>query len=190
MNTKLKRASQFLFWLLAITGNSLMAETTSPGRDLYLKAGGYGCVVCHGPVANGAGQVGGPIRGATREALDKALTEQPTMQLLVNALSREDIGAIAGYLESLAQIPLLELVYTDQGWSSKQELVSKGQTVQIVVFNNSFAQLEFKLPDFGFAPTSIAPLDTLVLEWVAEPGTYFMPDKSMLLVSAEEVCIH
>jgi hypothetical protein len=171
-------------------GTSAVAEATSPGRDLYLTVGGYGCAVCHGPVANGGGQAGGSIRGATREALDKAFAQQPTMQKLGIALSEENIADLSGYLESLAQIPLLELVYSDKGWSINQEPVSKGQTVQIVVFNDSFGDLTLDLQAFGIAPTTITPLNTLVLEWTAEAGTFFLPDQELLVVSAEEVCIH
>ena len=167
-----------------------MAEPPSPGRDLYLTAGGYGCGVCHGPVANGGGQAGGPIRGATREALDKALTEQPTMQLLVDELSRDNIADLSRYLELLAQIPLVELVYSDLGWTITQEPVARGQTVQMVVFNDSFGDMALDLQDFGFAPTTITALDTLVLEWIAEPGTFFLPDNGLLVVPAEDICIH
>ena len=106
-------------------GTLAMAEVPSPGRDLYLTVGGYGCGVCHGPVANGSGQAGGAIRGATREAFDKALAEQPTMQLLGNVLSQDNMVDLSRYLESLAKIPLVELVYTDLGWSITQESVTK-----------------------------------------------------------------
>jgi hypothetical protein len=167
-----------------------MAEPSSPGRDLYLTAGGYGCGVCHGPVANGGGQAGGPIRGATREALDKALVEQPTMQLLVDTLSQDNIAYLSRYLESLAQIPLVELVYSDLGWTITQEPVAKGQTVQMVVYNDSFGDLVLDMPAFGFAPTTVTPLDTLVLEWIAEAGTFFLPDNGLLVVPAEDICIH
>ena len=167
-----------------------MAEPSSPGRNLYLTAGGYGCGVCHGPVANGGGQAGGPIRGANREALDKALAEQPTMQLLINALSQDNIAYLSRYLESLAQIPLVELVYSDLGWSITQEPVAWGQTVQMVVFNDSFGDLALDLQVFGIAPTTIAPLDTLVLEWIAEAGTFFLPDNGLMVVPSEDVCIH
>ncbi len=184
------QAIKHLIWLVAFIGTLAVADAPSPGRDLYLTAGGYGCGVCHGPVANGGGQAGGPIRGATREALDKALAEQPTMQLLVNALSQNDIADLSRYLEPLALIPLVELVYSDQGWAIKQEPVAKGQTVQMVVLNDIFSDLELNLPDFGFTSTSIAPLDTLVLEWTAEAGTFLLPDKGLLLVSAKDVCIH
>ena len=167
-----------------------MAEVPGPGRDLYLKAGGYGCIVCHGPVANGGGQAGGAIRGSTRQALDKALAEQPTMQLLVNALSQDNIADLSSYLGSLAQIPLVELVYSDSGWTITQAPVVKGQTVQMVVFNNSFADLALDLQAFGFSPTTVTPLDTLVLEWIAEAGSFFLPDNGLLVVPSDDICVH
>jgi len=167
-----------------------MAEVPDRGRDLYLKAGGYGCIVCHGPVANGGGQAGGAIRGATRQALDKALAEQPTMQLLVNSLSQDNIADISSYLESLALVPLVELVYSDSGWAITQEPIAKGQNVQMVVFNNSFTDLALDLQTFGIEPTTVTPLDTRILEWVAEAGTFFLPDSGLLVVPSEDICIH
>jgi cytochrome c553 len=178
-----------LIWLGAFIATLAMAETTDPGRDLYLSAGGYGCGVCHGPVANGGGQAGGFIRGASREAFDKALVEQPTMQLLVNTLSQDNIADLSRYLESLAQIPLLEMVYSDPGWRITQQPVSKGQTLQIVVYNDSFADLVLDLQSFGFASTTITPLDTLVLEWIAEAGIFLLPDNGLLVVPEEDSSI-
>ena len=167
-----------------------MAEVPGPGRDLYLKAGGYGCIVCHGPVANGGGQAGGAIRGSTRQALDKALAEQPTMQLLVNALSQDNIADLSSYLESLALVPLVELMYSDSGWAVTQEPIAKGQTVQMVVFNDSFTDLALDLQAFGIEPTIVTPLDTRILEWVAEAGTFMLPDNGLLVVPSEDICIH
>ena len=80
--------------------------------------------------------------------------------------------------------------YTDLGWTIEQAPVAKGQTVQMVVFNNSFGDLELDLQAFGFAPTIITPLDTVVLEWVAEAGTFFLPDNGLLVVSSEDICTH
>jgi hypothetical protein len=112
------------------------------------------------------------------------------MQLLVDTLSQDNIAYLSRYLESLAQIPLVELVYSDLGWTITQEPVARGQTVQIVVFNDSFGDLALDLQAFGFAPDTITPLDTLVLEWVAEAGTFFLPDNELLVVPVEDVCIH
>ena len=190
MNTEVVQIIRHFIWLVAAIATLAIAEESSPGRALYLTAGGYGCAVCHGAVANGGGQAGGPIRGATREALDKALAEQPTMQLLVSALSQDNIADLSAYLESLAQIPLIELVYKNQQWNITQKPVVKGQTVQILVFNDGFENLTLDLQDFGFTPTTISPLDTQVLEWTAEPGIYSLPDNNLLVVSSDDVCIH
>ena len=107
------------------------------------------------------------------------------MQLLGDALSQDNITELSRYLESLAQVPLVELVYSDQGWNITQESIAEGQFVQIVVFNNTISDLALNLETFGFAQTSIAPLDTLVLEWIAEAGTFILPDKIPLVVSAK-----
>jgi len=176
------RFIKYLSWLGITISSMAIAEAPSPGRDLYLTAGGYGCGVCHGPVANGGGQAGGRVRGATLEDLNKALAEQPTMQLLVNELSQKDIANLSSYLESLAQLPLIEMVYTDMGWRITQEPIGKGQTVQILVYNDSFVDLPLSLYDFGFAPTTVIPLDTLVLEWPAVAGKYLLPDNELLVV--------
>ena len=176
------RFIKFLIWPGIIFSAVAIAEVASPGRDLYFTAGGYGCGVCHGPVANGGGQAGGPIRGATLEDLNKALVEQPTMQLLVNELSQSNIADLSRYLESLAQIPLMEMVYTDMGWRITRQPVGKGQTVQMIVYNDSFVDLPLNLHDFGFAPTTVIPLDTVVLEWTAMTGAYRLPDNELLIV--------
>ena len=181
------KALTCLIWLAATTGALALAEMPDPGRDLYLTAGGYGCAVCHGPVANGSGQAGGPIRGATREAFEKALVEQPAMQLLVSVLSPGNIADLSRYLGSLAQIPLLELVYADSGWRVTQEAVTSGQTVQLVVVNDSFIDLSLSLPDFGFASITIAPLDTQVFEWVAVAGSFLLPDNGLFVVSVKDL---
>ncbi len=112
------------------------------------------------------------------------------MQLLVNELSQDDIADLSRYLESLAQIPLVELVYSDSGWVITQQPVAQGQTVQMVVFNDSFGDLELDLQTFGFAPTTITALDTQVLEWKAEAGTFFLPDNGLLVVSSGDACKH
>ena len=178
-----------LIWGAVFVGNLAFSDAPGTGRTLYLSAGGYGCGVCHGPVANGAGQAGGSIRGATLEVLEVALAEQPTMQLLVNVLSAEDIAAIADYLGSLGSIPLVEMSYSDRGWSITQKPASSGQTVQFVVFNASFADLIIDLSAFGFATVTIGALDTKVFEWVAEAGTYALPDNALLVVTASERCV-
>jgi len=189
-STDLIQVVKPFIWVVTVISALAIAEASDPGRELYLTAGGYGCGVCHGPVANGGGQAGGSIRGASRAAFDKALAEQPTMRLLVNALSQNDIAELSRYLVSLDKIPLVELEYSDLGWRITQQPIAKGQVVQLVVSNHSFADLVLNLQSFGFAATTITPLDTRVLEWKAEAGTFFLPDNELLVVSTNEVCEH
>ena len=190
IDTEMPNGLKLIVCIALMAGNLAFAEAPGPGRALYVSAGGYGCGVCHGPVANGAGQAGGAIRGATREALVKALKEQPTMQLLVNVLSEQDISNLASYLGSLSARPLVEMVFGDRGWAITHEPVSSGQNVQLVVFNDNFSALEIDLSTFGLAPTTISALDTTVLDWVAEAGTYVLPDNTVLVVPDSAICVH
>lgn len=188
-------------WLGLVLGSFVSffasADTTetpipdpNAGRELYKIAGGYGCGVCHGVVGNGGGQAGGRIRGATTELFDEALGILPTMMLLVNVLDAQDRANLVGYLESLADIPLVEMAYDGMSWTIVQEAAAKGQTVQLLVYNDSFEDLTVELQDFGLAPIVVAPMETQVMEWAAETGSYFLPDNSLFVVSEDLVCIH
>lgn len=169
---------------MLLLGSLAIAEIQVKGRQLYLTAGGYGCVVCHGPVANGAGQVGGNIRGASLEKLNTALAGQPTMQLLTTELGDDDIRELAAYLQSLETIPLIELEYNDPVWNIKQSPVTAGQWIQLVIFNNSFSDLVVNFEAFNLKVQPIQPLDTIVLKWQSKAGSYLLPDGSSLLVPA------
>ena len=59
-----------------------------------------------------------------------------------------------------------------------------------MAFNDSFGDLTLDLQTLGFTPITIPPLDTQVLEWKAEAGTFFLPDQGLLVVPPEEICIH
>ena len=186
MTACLKRA----VWLSCLVGSLAFAEDPNAGRALYQIAGGYGCGVCHGPVANGGGQAGGSIRGASREQFDKALAEQPTMIPLVNALDAQDLSDLSSYLMLLADIPLVELTFDGVSWTTTQMPVNQDQVVQFVLFNDGFSDLSVDLAGFGLDAVNVAPMDTTVVEWVAVAGSYFLPDNSLLVVSDQAVCTH
>jgi|GEM_PF-884392 cytochrome c553 len=180
----------YALWLSCLIGSLAFAEDPTVGRELYKVAGGYGCGVCHGPVANGGGQAGGPIRGATREQFDKALAEQPTMKLLVNALDEQNLSDLSSYLMLLADMPLVELTFDDVSWTITQAPINQDQIVQFVLFNDGFSDLQVDLTGFGLDEVTIAPMDTAIVEWVAVAGSYFLPDDSLLVVSDQAVCVH
>lgn len=176
--------------LSCLIGSFAFAEDPTAGRELYKIAGGYGCGVCHGPVANGGGQAGGPIRGATREQFDKALAEQPTMMLLVNALDEQNLSDLSSYLMLLEDMPLVEMTFDGISWTITQAPINQDQLVQFVIFNDGFSELGVDLTEFGLGEMTIAPMDTAIVEWVSVAGSYFLPDDSLLVVSDQAVCIH
>lgn len=186
MLARLTRAA----WLSCLVGSLAFAEDPSAGRALYEIAGGYGCGVCHGPVANGGGQAGGPIRGASRELFDKALAEQPTMIPLVNALDEQALSDLSSYLMLLADMPLVELTYNGLSWTTTQMPINQDQVVQFVLFNDGFSDLSVDMTGFGLDVITVAPMDTTVVEWVSVAGSYFLPDNSLLVVSEQAVCMH
>ncbi len=178
----------------AVSAETPTADANA-GRELYKIAGGYGCGVCHGKVGDGGGQAGGRVRGATTELFNTALAIQPTMMLLVNALDAQNRADLVAYLESLALMPLVTMAYDGMAydgmaWTIVQEPASKGQTVQLLVFNDSFEDLTLDLSAFGLASLVVAPMETQVVDWIAETGSYFLPDDSLFVVSEELVCIH
>ncbi|TCS37125.1 c-type cytochrome [Reinekea marinisedimentorum] len=129
------------------------------GRELFLTSGGYGCAVCHGPVADGAGQAGGYIRGASLESLQQSLQQVAPMQPLASLFSEQDVNALAAYLSSLAQTPLLSLTFSEGSWQVQYERWQAGDVVDVVVFNNSFESLPVNLSPLGIEPFQLAPLE-------------------------------
>jgi cytochrome c553 len=81
--------------------------TTVPGQDALLargkaifeaRAGGVGCIVCHG--ADGLGTAAAPaIAGKTRDDIERALGEVPQMRIV--ELTESELEAVAAYVATL-----------------------------------------------------------------------------------------
>jgi mono/diheme cytochrome c family protein len=81
--------------------------TTAPGQDALLargraifeaRAGGVGCIVCHGP--DGLGTAAAPaIAGKTRADIERALDEVPQMRIV--ELTESEVEAVAAYVATL-----------------------------------------------------------------------------------------
>jgi hypothetical protein len=138
------------------------------GKELFLTAGGYGCHVCHGLVANGAGQAGGAIRGASLEALENSLLTNPPMQPLNTVLGKAQKHAIIAYLQSLSQYPLLEFNFINEKWILKAEEFKVGQTLEMIFYNGSFDVQQLDLKTLGLEVISFEPLATSTLRWQAD----------------------
>lgn len=87
-----------------MAGNT-SADGADRGREIYQKR----CVACHGPAARGEGvipklagqKVSYLVLSLNRYRERNGVRSDPRMAPVAAALSREDIGAVAGYLSSL-----------------------------------------------------------------------------------------
>ncbi|UPW18661.1 hypothetical protein M0C34_21005 [Agarivorans sp. TSD2052] len=127
---------------------------------LYRNAGGYGCSACHGKYANGAGNVGGNIRGASLAQLNSALNNEPSMLLLASVLTKQQRRSLSAYLESLGKMHLVEWTISDSFAHSNLN-IHIGEPSQLVVKNDTFSSISIDLSPLGAATTlQVAPLDT------------------------------
>lgn len=152
------------FLLAGLSSPALQAADIVQGKNLFETAGGYGCVVCHGPVADGAGQAGGFIRGATLEQFNASLETSDPMKPLATVLSESDRLNIAAYLGSLAQKPLLSLTYTDQGWKGSYAHWQTEIPADVVIYNETFDVINVELSEIEHPVISLNPLERKAVE--------------------------
>ena len=132
------------------------------GERLYREAGGYGCAVCHGSVAEGAGQAGGNIRSATLGQLNESLTSNLPMQPLATVLSEQDREDLVAYLNALGQRSLLTARYEGDEWTATLMGQVSNNNVDVVLYNATFEQVVVSLPLLSQEPIRIEPLATFV----------------------------
>ncbi len=162
------------YWLCIITFSSISANAQSISQDLlkgetlFRNAGGYGCQVCHGLYAHGGNQAGGNIRGATELKLNEALSMQPAMQLLTQVLTPTDIQTIANYLQFLGNTPMIELHFKDGKWQVKKEEYKSGDSVQLVIFNESFSPQTLDLSAIELGEIVVGAMETTGIMWTQQ----------------------
>lgn len=169
--------------LLTAYANLAYAEPNANalGQNLYLTIGGYGCAACHGKYANGAGNVGGNIRGASLEQLNHALESEPTMQLLGDALAPEQRVLITHYLASLGAMPLVEWNIGGDTKIRAQQLIPQ-QLSQLVIKNDTLAVVAVDLSPLELKKTlQIEPLDTQAVQFIAPASSVSLQVEGQVL---------
>lgn len=145
-----------LCYLLWAFPNVALANNVD-GEQLYRTAGGYGCAVCHGIVAEGANQAGGYIRGANIEMLNASLQEVKPMQPLAGVLNNSDRVELADYLLSLENRPIVEMDYDGLNWSIKAQMLDEHNEADLIIRNHDFQEVTIEIPELGLAPISLRP---------------------------------
>ncbi len=158
-----------------ITLTSFVAQAETPpsfeaGEHLFRTAGGYGCSACHGLFANGAGNVGGNIRGKTLEDINHSLANEPTMMLLASALSNGDKENLALYLQTLGKIHLVEWTIEEKPMDFNVS-IKPDKPTQLVLFNKTFEAIDLNLSkSITEQSIQLSPYETKALEWTPSIG--------------------
>lgn len=163
------RVNLFYLLTLALLSFGVCAEPTiDAGRQLYLTTGGYGCAVCHGPVAEGAGQVGGNIRGANVADLLTSLETVAPMKPLVTILTEENLISLGKYLQNLSDVGLVKLQFDGSSWQGVVEVKQEHMEFDLVIYNASFSEQVFDLTTLGQGLQTLAALERIALRVSAD----------------------
>jgi cytochrome c553 len=161
--------------VLLMTGAQAEQTSLEAGQRLYFESGGYGCAVCHGLGAEGGGQAGGDIRGASLERLNQSLAENDPMKPLATVLSETDRQNLIDYLTDLAAIPLVQLTFENGQWSGLSEPLKVNQRAEIVLYNATFEEQAIDLSALGLGQITLQPLARDRRQWVAQTEQFSLP---------------
>ncbi|MEZ9946804.1 c-type cytochrome [Vibrio breoganii] len=170
MHTLVKTMVSTAILIICSTAQVNATENLVDGEQIFRTAGGYGCSTCHGLFAHGGGNVGGNIRGKTLQDINSSLEHESTMKLLSDVLTVKDRQALAMYLNTLGNLPLVEWTIDDKETDIEVSII-QGTPSQLVIFNKLFEPLSLTLsPISSAAEITIKPYETVAVEWTPEPG--------------------
>jgi hypothetical protein len=147
--------------IMCLVAPFAFADATE-GARIYRDAGGYGCAVCHGSVAEGAGQAGGNVRGATLSQLNDSLETNAPMQPLSDVLTMSDRENLVAFLGELSQRTLMTAEFDGVQWTASYKQANDSKTTDIILYNRTFELIEISLPALQTASITIEPLATFV----------------------------
>lgn len=152
------------------TDEDLIAE----GARVYATVAGLGCKTCHGEFAEGDLGVGPFIRGAPEGAIRAAIDATNEMLVVKQAISEDEIVAVAAYLGRLGTMQVVRTLVKRGRFLPDEVGVRPGTRVQLVIQNAGLDEHTFRSTNMGLPDVVVAARSAGTSEWIApdEEGEY------------------
>lgn len=137
------------------------------GREVFLTAGGVGCVACHGRYAEGDIGIGSYNRGRNETAIRSALDRVKEMKFLADEMTDSEIKQVAAYYESLGAQLLVKTRVVRGLFVPDRVSVHPGTRVQLVVGNRDPAARRFSSSANGIEAFSVPGRSEVDFVWLA-----------------------
>jgi len=124
------------FCILAAGSNQVLAnsdELIGKGKKVYNEVAGIGCKTCHGEYAEGDLGVGPFIRGASEGAIRAAVSAVGEMIVVRQAITEEELKAVAAYLEYLGTLQVVRTLSKRGRFVPKTVEVRPGEDLQVFI---------------------------------------------------------
>lgn len=137
------------------------------GREVFLTAGGVGCIACHGRYAEGDTGIGPYNRGVGEPVIRAALESVEAMKLLPGELSDAQIKQIAAYYQWLGQLKLVKTLIKRGRFVPEHLEIHPGTRIQLVLNNASTASRLFISDNMGIGPVTVEGRQAVDVVWEA-----------------------
>ena len=149
---------------------------SAKGREVFLTAGGVGCVACHGPYAEGDVGIGPYNRGMDEAAIRRALAESEEMAFLQDELSDSEIEQVAAYYAALGKQMLVKTRLVRGRFVPDTIRVEPNAKIQLVIDNRGPEIRRIVSDDLQIATLSVPARASQDLVWTApaSSGSYMI----------------
>jgi mono/diheme cytochrome c family protein len=137
------------------------------GASVFSTVAGVGCKTCHGEYAEGDLGVGPFIRGATEATIRAAIDATGEMVIVKNAISDEEIQAVAAYVGYLGSMQVARTLAKRGRFLPAEFSTRPGTGLQLVIKNSSVSPHTFKSDNMGIDEITIPGRSTGSIEWQA-----------------------
>ncbi len=183
MRSRFTRRAALLMAAVAVAVGTGLLHAAEPdatvlerGRTLWMTAAGIGCAGCHGRFGEGDVGIGPYNRGVGLSKIQSSIAAVDQMRVIKQAVSAQDIEAIAAYNTWLGQHQLLKtLVKMDRFVPNALEIYP-GTAVQMVINNGSQAAHTFASADMKLSDVQVPGRALYDFTWQAPPqeGVYVL----------------